>query len=139
VKTADDDLVVSVEDAGEELLIRCAGELTPATTHRLLDAVEAGIARGAKRIGVDCSDVGAPGSAAIKALVEIHSRCAAAGASLRLVVAPTARRVLDVVGLPWLGVVSGYEGASLQDTLRRYVELHYRGPLNKGRSAEEQM
>jgi len=138
VKTADHDLVVSVEDAGEEVLIRCAGDLTPETTHRLLDAVESCIAQGTKRIGVDCSGVRAPGSAAIKALVDTHRRCATAGASLRLVVAPSARRVLDVVGLPWLGVVSGYEGASLQDTLRRYAEIHHRAPLEKGRSPQGQ-
>lgn len=127
--TAGGDLVISVEDLAEGARIRCGGELTPVTARILIDAVEQCLERGSTRLEVDCSDLGIPGAAAIKAFLEVHRRCLEAGASLRLVVGPAARRVLDLVGLWWLGVVSGYEGASLQDTLRRYAELRYRGTL----------
>ena len=73
-------------------------------------------------VGLDCTGITLLAAAGIKCLVEAEVACRSRGIDLDMAFSPEARKVLDLVGLWWLGVVKDGISAEieLEEALRAY-------------------
>lgn len=74
------------------------------------------------KLELDCTGITLLTAAGIKCLVEAEVACRSRAILLDMTLSPEARKVLDVVGLWWLGVVRDGISAeiALEDALRAY-------------------
>ncbi len=116
------DLSILVETRARRTTIRCSGDLDVSTCRELRDAVNRALARDPELLELDCSRISLLTAAGIKCLVEAELACRAKSVPLDMALSPEARRVLDVVGLWWLGVVKDGIAVeiALEQALRRY-------------------
>ncbi len=116
------DLSILVDTRARRTTIRCSGELDVSTCKELRDAVTRSLTGDPEQLELDCSGVSLLTAAGIKCLVEADLACRAKGIPLDMKLSPEARKVLDVVGLWWLGVVKDGIAVeiALEQALRRY-------------------
>jgi anti-anti-sigma factor len=116
------DLSIVVEARPERTTIRCSGELDVSTCRELRDAVSRALAQDTASLELDCSGISLLTAAGIKCLVETDLACRRGGVALDMTLSAEARKVLDVVGLWWLGVVKDGISAeiALEQALRSY-------------------
>lgn len=116
------DLGIVVSTQRGRTTIRCSGELDVSTCKELRSAVDGALASGPRSLQLDCSGITLLTAAGIKCLVETQLACRTRGVDLDMTLSPEARKVLDLVGLWWLGVVK--DGISveiaLEEALRTY-------------------
>lgn len=116
------DLSIDVERAGGRTTIRCRGELDVSTCKNLQAVIRKTLLSRASAISLDCTGITLLAAAGIKCLVEAEVACRSRGIDLEMSLSPEARKVLDLVGLWWLGVVK--DGISveiaLDEALRAY-------------------
>ncbi len=126
-----DDFSIDVSRALTATRICCRGALDLVPAERLREAVGLELERGAPTLVLDCSEVSLLTSAGITALVDAASGCRDAGITLEMAFSPHARRVLDLVGLWWLGVIDDGISihASLQRALRSYADQSFEGKI----------
>ena len=116
------DLSIVVDIRGDRTTIRCSGELDVTTCRELRDAVSRALSGEPSSLELDCSGISLLTAAGIKCLVETDLACRNRGVALDMKLSAEARKVLDVVGLWWLGVVKDGIAAeiALEQALRSY-------------------
>lgn len=118
-----------VENQPTQTNISCSGVLDVLPAEKLRDAVRTATERQVETVVLDCTGVTLVTSAGITALVDAAVEVRESGQILRLKFSPHVRRILDLVGLWWLGVIDDgvavYE--SLQKALRRFADHSYDG------------
>jgi anti-anti-sigma factor len=116
------DLSIVVDTRAARTTIRCSGELDVSTCKDLRDAVTRAVAQRPSLLQLDCSGISLLTAAGIKCLVEAELVCREKDVPLEMSLSPEARKVLDVVGLWWLGVVKDGIAVeiALEQALRRY-------------------
>ena len=123
---------ISVHHREHTSVIECAGDLDLMPAEKLRETFEACLDGAPDRVVLDCSGVTLLSSAGITALVDTAIGCRERDIPLDLRLSPHARKVLDLVGLWWLGVV--HDGISihsaLQKALRAYAEEKFAGNLD---------
>ena len=130
----------SIEVSGSSAtVIRCRGSLDLLPAEKLRAAAGAELERGARSIVLDCSEVSLLTSAGITALVDVAIACREADTGLDIAFSPHCRRVLDLVGLWWLGVVDDGIAvhASLRSALRRYADQSFEGNIPEASEIED--
>ena len=134
-----DDFSIEVSHDSAGTVIRCRGSLDLLPAEKLREAAGAELERGGRSMVLDCSEVSLLTSAGITALVDVAVGCREAGAALDMTFSPHCRRVLDLVGLWWLGVVDDGIAvhASLQSALRIYADQSFEGRIPEGSEAED--
>jgi anti-anti-sigma factor len=118
-------------DAGST--VQCEGELDLFTSSRLQEALEVCLEREPKALHIDARKVTLLTTAGIKLLVDAAVRCHDAAIGFTLSASGHARRVLDLVGLWWLGVVD--DGVRMQSAMKEalaaYASLRFDGRLGE--------
>lgn len=129
-----DDFSIDISHDSAVTLLRCRGSLDLLPSEKLRKAVAGELEQGSRSIVLDCSAVSLLTSAGITALVDVAIGCREAGAVLEMSFSPHCRRVLDLVGLWWLGVVDDGIAihASLQSALRSYADQSFEGRIPEG-------
>jgi anti-anti-sigma regulatory factor len=124
------DLAVDVERRGKTTTIRCRGALDVSTCRDLQTCLDGAVAAGPGRLELDGSGISLLTAAGIKCLVEAELACSGRGIDLDMTLSPKARKVLDLVGLWWLGVVKDGISAeiALEQALRNYGNRTVEGP-----------
>ncbi|MFN2489717.1 MAG: STAS domain-containing protein [Actinomycetota bacterium] len=97
--------VVDVSSRGSTAVVRCSGELDIATRGALRVAIDEALSLAPRRLVVDCDEVGFIESSTIQELLDAAARCRSRDISFELAAAGRVRRVLDMAGLWWLGVI----------------------------------
>ena len=134
-----DDFSIDVSSDSVGTVIRCRGSLDLLPAEKLREATAATLEQGARSIVLDCSEVSLLTSAGITALVDVAIGCREAAAPLEMRFSAHCRRVLDLVGLWWLGVVDDGIAvhASLQSALRSYADQSFEGRIPEGSDADD--
>lgn len=103
--------------------VTVAGEIDVATARSFRDCVVSEIGPGVEVISLDGRGITLLSADGITALVDVTVACRDHDVRLDLGMSPSARKVLDVVGLWWLGVIDdGIEiETALQAALRDYA------------------
>lgn len=116
------DLSISVEHRDGRSTIRCAGELDVSTCRELRTALRKTIMARPEKLELDCTGITLLTAAGIKCLVEAEVACRSRDIPIDMTLSPEARKVLDLVGLWWLGVVKDGISAeiALEEALRAY-------------------
>lgn len=122
------DLSISVEEGPGRTSIRCSGELDVSTCRDLQAAIRAALVAKPSALELDCSGVSLLTAAGIKCLVEAEVACRTRGIDLDMKLSPEARKVLDLVGLWWLGVVK--DGISAEIALEQALRAYRNRPLD---------
>ena len=117
------DLSIDVERGAEHTAIRCRGELDVSTCKELQTVLRKTLLSRPSAITLDCTGVTLLAAAGIKCLVEAEVACRSRDIELDMSFSPEARKVLDLVGLWWLGVVKdGFSAEiALDEALRAYA------------------
>lgn len=133
------DYSIDVSHGPDETRIRCVGSLDLLPAEKLREVVSAELQREVRSIVLDCSQVSLLTSAGITALVDVAIACRKTDAALEMRFSSHARRVLDLVGLWWLGVVDDGIAvhASLQSALRSYADQSFEGKIVESSEAED--
>ena len=120
------------DDSGSTL--QCEGELDLFTSSRLEEALDVCLNQAPEALHIDATKVSLLTTAGIKLLVEAAVRCQEEGIEFTLAASGHARRVLDLVGLWWLGVVD--DGVRIQSAMKEalasYASLRFDGRLEDG-------
>lgn len=116
------DLSISVEHGAGRTTIRCSGELDVSTCRELQAALRKALLSKPAALELDCTGISLLTAAGIKCLVETEVACRTRSIDLDMSLSPEARKVLDLVGLWWLGVVKDGISAeiALEEALRAY-------------------
>ncbi len=111
------------------ITLSCAGELDIATAGKLRDAIDICIEDGPRLLTLDAQGISMLTSSGIEVLIHTIKACRKRDIELRLLLSRPARRILDLVGLWWLGVVD--DGPAIdeafRDAMRAYSKLHFEG------------
>lgn len=120
----DIDFLVRTERRGSSTVVDCSGELDIATCGRLEEALSIALESRPERLVFNGDGITLMTSAGISTLFNLARQCKDGGVLLTLHLSRDARRVLDLVGLWWLGVVDDGLSAddALDDALRAYAE-----------------
>lgn len=120
---------LAVRNHPEQTEITCIGVLDLLPAEKLREAVRGALEREAGSVVLDCSGVSLLTSAGITALVDSAVEAREAGQILSFRFGPHVRRILDLVGLWWLGVIDDGVAVheSLQKALRRFADHSYEG------------
>lgn len=116
------DLSIVVDTRPGRTTIRCSGELDVSTCRDLRDAVSRALARDTASLELDCSGISLLTAAGIQCLVEADLACRSKGVALDMKLSGQARKVLDLVGLWWLGVVK--DGISVEIALEQALRSY---------------
>lgn len=118
-----------VRNDSERTEVVCIGVLDLLPAEKVREAVRAALDRAVGTVVLDCSGVTLLTSAGITALVDSAVEAREAEQTLRFRFGPDVRRILDLVGLWWLGVIDDGVAVheSLQKALRRFAEHSYDG------------
>jgi anti-anti-sigma factor len=105
----------------------CKGEIDVITSGQFREAVEKALAEGPRRLELDLSNVDHVSAAGVKTLVQTAASIQDSGVQSTWSFSEPARRILDLVGLWWLGVVDdvGAEQHTLPAALRAYAKLRF--------------
>ena len=112
--------------------VKCDGELDLVTAARLNEAIDLCLEREPAALHVDGRGISLLTSAGIKALLQAAAKCDEMKIPFTLTSSSHARKVLDLVGLWWLGIVD--DGMRLQtamkDALASYAHLRFAEELD---------
>lgn len=134
-----DDFSIDVSTDSAGTVISCRGALDLLPAEKLREATAGVLEEGTHSVVLDCSEVSLLTSAGITALVDAAIGCREAGVAIEMKLSAHCRRVLDHVGLWWLGVVDDGIAvhASLQSALRSYADQSFEGKIPEGSGADE--
>jgi anti-anti-sigma factor len=119
------DFTLTVTRSHSGTSISCSGELDLVGAAKFRDAADLALSEESVALSIDGRGITLMTSAGIEAILRVLERCRAAGVTFHLEVGKQARRVLDLVGLWWLGVIDdGAEiDAVLEEARVRYAQL----------------
>lgn len=113
--------------------LACEGELDVATSRRLREALDICLGSVPETLLLDLSKVTLLTSSGIETILEGVKGCRERGIHLQLEASSSVRRVLDLVGLWWVGVIE--DGISIDQALTEahvhYANLSAQGLLDK--------
>ncbi len=116
------DLAIDVERRAGRATVRCSGVLDVSTCRDLDSEVQDALDAGLACLELDGSEISLLTAAGIKCLVQTQLACRNRGVDLDMKLSSEARKVLDVVGLWWLGVVA--DGISVEIALERALRTY---------------
>ena len=124
------DLTIDVEHDTGRTIIRCSGELDVSTCRDMQAVLRKVLLSRPPALELDCSGITLLTAAGIKCLVEAEVACRSRAIDLEMSFSPEARKVLDLVGLWWLGVVKDGISAeiALEEALRAYGNRTHEPP-----------
>lgn len=105
------------------ITLSCAGELDIATARKLRDAIYLSIEQRPLSLILDAQGISLLTSSGIEVLLDAINACRGEGIELDLRLSRSSRRILDTVGLWWLGIVDEAPAMDPRDALRTYSEL----------------
>ena len=113
------------------ITLACAGDLDIATAGKLRDAIDICVEDEPAWFTLDTQGVSLLTSSGIEVLIHAVKECRARNTHLDLRLNHSARRVLDLVGLWWLGVID--DGPAIDESfktaMRVYRELQFGGQI----------
>lgn len=111
------------------ITIACKGELDIASSSSVKDAVIAACEHDPERICIDAARVSFISAAGISTLIVAMTSCQERGIHFDVVLSPQVRRVFDLVGLWWFGVLDDGIAVdrALDAALRNYAR-HFADP-----------
>jgi anti-anti-sigma factor len=119
------DVCCSYRDLG--VSITCSGELDSLASARLEEALDLCFERSPRSLHLDALGLSLLTSAGVGTFLQAAQRCHEEGIAFSLETNKQGRRILDLLGLWWLGVVD--DGAALETAMRdaqkRYAELRF--------------
>lgn len=122
---------ICIDHSREASRVKCDGELDLFTAPKLQEAIDVCIDQAPTALHIDGRGITLLTTAGIKLLLESAMRCHEAHIAFTMTASGHARRVLDLVGLWWLGVVD--DGVRLQtamkEALASYADLRFTGGL----------
>ena len=128
------DFYLSIFDKGRTKTLSCSGELDLSTCQKLEDAFALCLEAEPSVLRLDLSQLSLLTSAGIETLLRIIERAHQEQIELELTLSAQARRILDLVGLWWVGRID--DGVAIDAALatvhRRYLEA--RSEFHKGPS-----
>ncbi|HWC13659.1 MAG TPA: STAS domain-containing protein [Actinomycetota bacterium] len=107
------------------ITLACAGELDIATARKLRDAIELSIEQQPLVFTLDAQGISLLTSSGIEVLLDAVNGCRSNGIKLDLRLSRSSRRILDMVGLWWVGVVEEVPASDPRDGLKTYSELRH--------------
>lgn len=121
------DFLITLSYEPRAVSLSCAGELDIATAGKLRDAIDLCIEERPETIKLDMGGVSLITSSGIEVLVQAANKCRNGGIGLDLKLSKQVRRVLDLIGLWWLGVLDDGPAvdSALKDAMHVYSELHF--------------
>ena len=121
------DFLITLSYEPQVIRLACSGELDIATAHKLRDAIELCIEEKPRILKIDTGGVSLITSSGIEVLVQAVHRCKEEGIRLDLAMSKAVRRVLDLIGLWWLGVLDDGPAidAAFKQAMHAYSELHF--------------
>ncbi len=130
------DLSIAVERRAGRIAISCSGELDVSTCRDLQRMLRKVLLTKPAGLDLDCTGISLLTAAGIKCLVEAEVACRSRGIDLDMKLSPEARKVLDLVGLWWLGVVKDGISAeiALEEALRVYGSRGLEGEVGESAS-----
>jgi anti-anti-sigma factor len=112
--------------------LTCVGELDSLASSRLDEAVALCLEREPQALHLDATSLSLLTSAGVGCFVSAARECHARGIEFSLATSKQGRRILDLVGLWWLGVVD--DGMALETAMiesqKRYAELRFEEQIN---------
>ena len=112
--------------------LTCIGELDSLASTRLDEAVALCLEREPQALHIDATSLTLLTSAGVGCFVAAAKQCHDRGIEFSLATSKQGRRILDLVGLWWLGVVD--DGMALEtalvDSHKRYAELRFEEQIN---------
>lgn len=116
------DFLVSVSNGPGASTIACAGEIDVYTSPRLQQTIDSCLESRPRVLRIYGGGITLLASAGIRTLLYGLQRCRELDIDFDLRLSPEARRVLDIVGLEWLGAedVPADLDSALAETLQRY-------------------
>jgi anti-anti-sigma factor len=130
-----DDFFIESRFEPNDCYVECSGELDIATTPKFADTLHCCLDRNPATLHLDLSHVTLMTSSGITILMAVLQWCREKGITYELTLSPHVRRILDLVGLWWVGVIDdGIEvDAELECALRTYGQLP---PEERARGSE---
>ena len=111
------------------ITIACKGELDIASSSSVKDALAAALGHNPERICIDASRVTFISAAGISTLIVAMTSCQGRGIRFDVVLSSQVRRVFDLVGLWWFGVLDdGIAVARDLDVALRNYAKHFADP-----------
>ncbi|MGH2729632.1 MAG: STAS domain-containing protein [Actinomycetota bacterium] len=132
------DFSFGLQHKGRTSTLACAGELDLGTSDRLQEGIELCLESNPTVIRFDGRQISLLTSPGIQILYRLAETCAKSGISLEMQLSPSARKVLDLVGLWWLGVADyafSVDGG-LDRALQRFGNLDSTAGPSEPRLAE---
>jgi anti-anti-sigma factor len=128
------DFYLSIFDRGRTKTLSCSGELDLSTCQKLEDAFALCLESHPSALHLDLSQLSLLTSAGIESLLRIVERAYREEIEVELSLSTQARRILDLVGLWWIGVIDDGVAidAALANVHRSYLEA--RPEIHKGPS-----
>ncbi len=123
--------VVSITHEGSPAIL-VGGDLGTAAAEQVREAVSICLEKSPDRLAIDTIAITSIGAAGISALVDTVSLCRERGVGLELRLDGEARRILDLVGLWWLGVVEN--GSQPELELEKALRIYSALPLTARRA-----
>lgn len=127
------DFSISISYHPGSVTLACGGELDIATVRKLADAIDMSLDPRPQSMTLDLESVTLLTTSGIETLLDAASRCREEGIELTLCMSQHCRRILDLLGLWWLGVVPN--GSEIEDAfahvVRRYSELRLQGQIHR--------
>lgn len=135
------EFLVTTQRRGSSMVVGCSGELDVATSGRLEEALSIALEQRPTQLVLDGRGISLLTSSGITTLFKLAQSCRRRAIRLELKLSQPARRILDLVGLWWLGVVDdglAVEDA-LNDALRAYAQLasETRSPQSTGSNGSD--
>ena len=111
------------------ITIACKGELDIASSASVKEALAAALQHNPERICIDAARVSFISAAGISTLIVAMTSCQERGIRFDVVLSSQVRRVFDLVGLWWFGVLDDgiAVGRALDEALRNYAR-HFADP-----------
>ncbi len=104
---------VSVRQGESRSEIACSGELDVFTAPRLREAVDECLERSPTSLAVDATEIQLLTSTGIEVFLYALARCYALGIPVDMTFSARARRILDLAGLWWVGIIDDGFAAEL--------------------------
>ena len=120
--------ILTIQNRAGVAHVACVGEIDLCSARRLRDAIDEALEASPTSIVFDGRGITLLTTAGIRALFHLYEECDKRGVSVDLQLSPQARRVLDLVGLWWLGIVPDglKDPVALEQAIRTYGELRAR-------------
>jgi anti-anti-sigma factor len=127
------DFDISSSFSGKAAFVSCHGELDSLASSRLEECLDLVFERDLESLHLDTKGLSLLTSAGVGTFLGAANRCHEEGIAFSLATNKQGRRILDLLGLWWLGVVD--DGPALEEAMRdvqkRYADLRFENRIGR--------